>query len=279
MKNYFSQLARHTGLRFAGAAQRSNAVAPVAPLHVEEVRMVSPAIPSADAATGDEPVAARTTVAEKIETVQSKVEQLRAQEIQTTPVSQEPPRAEIESLNSFESVSVEKPITLAADNTDIKTDLDVSERVEVKTVEVPVPAEPGPAEPHATNEESSEVEFANPVEREVLVRQYLREVREWVAASPMPDQSVSESLSLTDQKQESVAFTVERESIPTIQPEPRDQIDVHDMNLSIGNISIVIEEPSPAAAAVIAPPPTPPPAQPQTRHEPTSLSRYYLRSW
>jgi len=279
MKNYFSQLARHTGLRFAGAPSRSKAVAPVAPLHVEEVTMTSPPMAVADTATGDEPVAARTTVAEKIETAQSKVEQLPAREIQTIPVSQERTRAEIESPNSFESVSVEKPITLAADNTDVKTDLDVSERVEVKTVEVPVPAEQSPGEPHATTQESSDVEFANPVEREVLVRQYLREVREWVAASPTPDQSFSESPTLAVQKPESVAFTVERESIPTIQPELRDQIDVHDMNLSIGNISIVIEEPSPAAAAVIAPPPTPPPAQPQTRREPTSLSRYYLRSW
>ena len=239
--------------------------------------MTSPPMAVADAATGDKPVAARTTVAEKIETAQSKVEQLPAREIQTIPVSQERPRAEIESPNSFESVSVEKPITLAADNTDVKTDLDVSERVEVKTVELPVPAEQSPGEPHATTQESSDVEFANPVEREVLVRQYLREVREWVAASP--DTEVFESPALAVQKPESVAFTVERESIPTIQPELRDQIDVHDMNLSIGNISIVIEEPSPAAAAVIAPPPTPPPAQPQTRREPTSLSRYYLRSW
>ena len=51
------------------------------------------------------------------------------------------------------------------------------------------------------------------------------------------------------------------------------------MNLSIGTISIVIEEPKPAAATVIAPTPAAHAPQPQTQHEPISLSRYYLRSW
>ena len=276
MKGYFSQLARHTGLRFADSrASRTKAIAPAEPLHVEEVTMVSPAMQNTEVSTSYEP-AVQPTIAEKVQTVQPKVEQLPAREIQTIPISEERPREEIES--HFESVVVEKPIALAADNTDVKTDFNVPERVEVKTVEVPVAvAEPIPEPPQIR--EASAVELADPVEREVLVRQYLREVREWVAASPMPDESVSESLSLTDEKPESVAFTVARESIPVAQPESHEQIDVHDMNLSIGNISIVIEEPKPAAAPVIAPTPSAPPPQPQTRHEPISLSRYYLRSW
>ena len=291
MKGYFGQLARHTGLRFGDSrASRTRAVAPVSPLHVEEVTMVSPTTPIAEVASRDEPVAVQTAVAQKIETAQQpKVEQNSIEEIAPT-----------ESIEheSVQSVAIEQPITLAADNTDIKQDhheLHV-EQVEVerapqiqtpapmvKTVEVSVPAQSVSEQKVETEapHEVSEVAVTDPVEREVLVRQYLREVRAWVAASPMPeDESVSESQqSWTEQQPESVAFTVARESVPTPQVERHDQIDVHDMNLSIGNISIVIEEPQPAAPAVIAPTPSAPPPQPQTRHEPISLSRYYLRSW
>jgi hypothetical protein len=281
MKGYFGQLARHTGLRFADSrATRTRAVARAEPLHVEEVTMVSPPMPIAEVSTRDEP-APQATVAQKVETPQQpNAEQISVQEIATTePIAHE----------SVQSVAIEQPITLAADNTEIKQDHRESrvEQVEVERA----PQTPQATEPvvktveekirREAPHEVSEVEITDPVEREVLVRQYLREVRAWVAASPMPDdESVSESQqSWTDPQPESVAFTVERESIPTAQPKTPDQIDVHDMNLSIGNISIVIEEPSPAAAAVIAPTPSAPPPQPQTRHEPTNLSRYYLRSW
>lgn len=275
MKGYFGQLARHTGLRFADSrASRMRPGAPVAPLHVEEVAMVSQ--PIAEVSTRDEPVA-NPAVVQKVETVQQpKVEQVSVQGIDAH-----------ESIEheSVQSVAIEQPTALAADNTEIKQDDHESrvEQVEVeriptqatapiaKTVEEKVKTDA----PH----EATEVEITDPVEREVLVRQYLREVRAWVAASPMPDdETVFESRSI-DKQPETVAFTVERDSIPTAQPDQRDQIDVHDMNLSIGNISIVIEEPQPLAAAVIAPTPSAPPPQPQTRPEPTSLSRYYLRSW
>jgi len=292
MKGYFGQLARHTGLRFADSrASRTRAVAPVAPLHVEEVSMVSPPpMPIAELPISYEPVA-QPAIERKVETVtQPKVEQSSVKEIQVNPISAE---------RSIEkTVAIDQPKPMATDDTEVKQDQSGSsvEQIEVehaapqatpvpvvKTVEVSVPAQSiseQKVETEARHEES-EVEVTDPVEREVLVRQYLREVRAWVAASPMPeDESVSESQQLwTEQQPESVAFTIARESVPTIQPETRDQIDVHDMNLSIGNISIVIEEPQPAAAAVIAPTPSAPPLQPQTRHEPISLSRYYLRSW
>jgi hypothetical protein len=280
MKGYFSQLARHTGLRFADSrASRNRTIAPVAPLHVEEVAMVSPAMPSAEAPTREEPVA-QATVVQKVETAKPpKAEQVSVHELAPT---------ESIEQRAVESVAIERPITSAADNTEIKQDHYESRVEQVEVERAPQTQTPAPVvktveqkvemeAPH----EVSEVEITDPVEREVLVRQYLREVRAWVAASPMPeDESVSESQqSWTEQQPESVAFTVARESIPTAQPEPREQIDVHDMNLSIGNISIVIEEPQPAAPAVIAPTPSAPPPQPQTRHEPISLSRYYLRSW
>ncbi len=279
MKGYFGQLARHTGLRFADSrASRTRAIAPAAPLHVEEVAMVSPMMPSVEAPARDEPVA-NTTVVEKVETVQQpKAEEASIREIQVAPISEERPREKTESI--VQSVPIEQPATLTADNTDIKHDHSAAR---IERIEVPVSAQSvseQKVEPEAPHE-VSEIEVTDPIEREVLVREYLREVRAWVAASPMPDEEVSESQSLTDPQPESVAFTVGRESIPIAQPEPRSEVevDVHDMSLSIGNISIVIEEPSPAAAAVIAPIPSAPPPQPQTRHEPTSLSRYYLRSW
>lgn len=260
MKGYFEQLARHTGLRFADS-RASRTIAPVAPLHVEEVTMVSQPVPQA-------------TVVQTIETAQQqqpKAEKISVQEI-----------APAESIEheTVQNVPIEQPITLAADNTEIKHD-HIGAPIEPVEVSVPFHSVPEQKVETETPHEVSEVEITDPVEREVLVRQYLREVRAWVAASPMPDDhSVSEThVSWTDPQSESVAFTVARESILTAQPESREQIDVHDMNLSIGNISIVIEEPNRAAATVVAPPPSAPPPQPQTRHEPTSLSRYYLRSW
>jgi len=279
MKGYFQQLARHTGLRFTDSrAPRNRAVAPTEPLHVEEVAMVSPTRPSAEVPTRNEPVA-QPAVAEKVETVQQpRVEQSSVSEVRIDPISEERPPEKAESV---QSVAIEQPTIVATDNTEIKQDHSGSR---VERIEVSVPVHTAPEqkiEPEAPHE-VTEIEVTDPVQREVMVRQYLREVRAWVAAAPMPeDDSVSESQqsSWTDQQPESVAFTVARESVPTVQPDTRDQIDVHDMNLSIGNISIVIEEPSPAAAAVIAPTPSAPPPQPQTRHEPISLSRYYLRSW
>ena len=280
MKGYFSQLARHTGLRFADShASRTRAVAPVMPLHVEEVAMVSQPVPIAEVSTRDEPVP-QGSVVQNVETPQQpKTEKISVQEIAPTePIEHE----------SVQSVGIEQPTTLAAENTEITQDHHESRVEQVEVERAPQTQAPAPivktveqkVEPEATHE-VSEVEVTNPVEREVMVRQYLREVRAWVAASPMPDDDiVSEAQSWSDPQPESVAFTVGRESIPTAQPGTPDQIDVHDMNLSIGNISIVIEEPNPpAAAAVIAPTPSVPPPQPQTRHEPVSLSRYYLRSW
>jgi hypothetical protein len=251
----------------------------VAPLHVEEVAMVSPAMPSAEAPTREEPVA-QATVVQKVETAKPpKAEQVSVHELAPT---------ESIEQRAVESVAIERPITSAADNTEIKQDHYESRVEQVEVERAPQTQTPAPVvktveqkvETEAPHE-VSEVEITDPVEREVLVRQYLREVRAWVAASPMPeDESVSElQQSWTEQQPETVAFTVARESVPTIQPEPRDQVDVHDMNLSIGNISIVIEEPQPAAPTVIAPTPSASPPQPQTRHEPISLSRYYLRSW
>jgi hypothetical protein len=275
MKGYFGQLARHTGLRFADSrASRMRPGAPVAPLHVEEVAMVSQ--PIAEVASKDEPPAVQAAVVQNVETPpQPKVDQPLARDNQIVPISEEPPPEKAESV---QSVVIEQSTILAADNTEIKHD-PIGARIEPIEVSVPFHSFPEQKVETETPHEATEVEITDPVEREVLVRQYLREVRAWVAASPMPDdETVFESRSI-DKQPETVAFTVERDSIPTAQPDQRDQIDVHDMNLSIGNISIVIEEPQPLAAAVIAPTPSAPPPQPQTRPEPTSLSRYYLRSW
>jgi hypothetical protein len=127
---------------------------------------------------------------------------------------------------------------------------------------------------------------SDPVQREVLVRQYLREVREWVAAPPTPIPDVSESRleqesPLTSQWQpESVmTSTFERAREPLQTATQATQLDVHETSLSIGSISVVIEDPKPNVTT-IAPTPTAPKPQPQpTPPEPISLSRYYLQRW
>jgi hypothetical protein len=119
----------------------------------------------------------------------------------------------------------------------------------------------------------------DPIGREILVRQYLREVREWVAAPPtlisdLPEKEVTQPNS--QGQAESIASERERE--PSQAATQATQPDVHETSLSIGSISVVIEDPKPAATT-IAPTPSAPKTQPQTQPEPISLSRYYLQRW
>jgi hypothetical protein len=129
------------------------------------------------------------------------------------------------------------------------------------------------------------------VERETIVRNYLKEIRAWVSAPPELDQRELELPRDSDRRlarhdaERSVVgrsdvFALEREVLAaTPQPAQSESLEVQDLNLSIGTISIVIEEPKQIAHAAV-PSPTGMESSPGSRaSEPTRLSRYYLERW
>ena len=285
MKGYFSQLAQHTGLQFTDARAKRQPVRPAMPLHVEEVTLVQATEPVTSISADDGPRSSEKRSAAPVQITQpsASLPETVPAETRMNIVEQSKPAPiesfaiEQDSISTNETVKVETALTPV-------DEVDQLERVEVEFVPhvPPTPAEMenqetkvGSAEP-----DLSDFDLSEPVERERMVRQYLREVQAWVAAGPTAEDNAAESRSSNTEQPESVAIAVGGSPLPPpAQSAPRDAIDVHDMNLSIGTISVVIEDPKPAAATVIAPTPAAPAPQPQTQHEPISLSRYYVRSW
>jgi hypothetical protein len=136
------------------------------------------------------------------------------------------------------------------------------------------------------------------VEREEIVRRYLHEVTTWVAApneldsadrersqgAPRPPSRDGEARSpgvrhrVAAIGSEIAPLGGEREVHELEREVQESGREVQELSLSIGTISIVIEEPEQIAPAQ---PPSPrvdrAPAQPVS--EPTRLSRYYLEPW
>jgi hypothetical protein len=121
-----------------------------------------------------------------------------------------------------------------------------------------------------------------PSEQETAIRTYMKEVRAWVAGVPMADERALEPDDWSGLRPETTnvfAFEPETDAASVPRHERAADMGVSDLSLSIGNISILIEEPK---KDLPPPPATPPSAQSsplQTASEPTSLSRYYLRPW
>ena len=150
--------------------------------------------------------------------------------------------------------------------------------------------------PEATGKESLQpttaVERIDPavldehLEQEVIVRNYLKEVRAWVAASPaMQEEKLEQDGGREGRLGSGDVFSLEHEinSAPFPQAGRSEAPAVQDLSLSIGTISIVIEEPQKGIPAPLVTQPVVersarPNAQGNDR-EPTNLSRYYLRSW
>jgi hypothetical protein len=121
-----------------------------------------------------------------------------------------------------------------------------------------------------------------PFERERVVHDYLKEVRAWVAAPPEFD---PQRLERERDAERSLAghgelVAIEPEvQLTAPQPDRRGALELQDLSLSIGTISIVIEEPKQTAAVALPPPPRGDSSPERPASEPTRLSRYYLGLW
>lgn len=120
------------------------------------------------------------------------------------------------------------------------------------------------------------------MKREAIVRNYLKEVRTWVAEPlEIDERELTRERDAERMPGNRDVFTLEQEvDAPSLsQPGRPETLEVQDLNLSIGTISIVIEEPKQTAPAALPAPPSVDRSVERTTNEPTRLSRYYLRSW
>jgi hypothetical protein len=117
------------------------------------------------------------------------------------------------------------------------------------------------------------------------VQHYLKEVMEWISAPPEIDESELEQTHRTKlprvpESENSFALEHERDAAAVARQTQAREPEVQDLNLSIGTISIVIEEPKAATTpALPAPAPRAESSHAPARNESSSLSRYYLRSF
>ncbi len=118
-------------------------------------------------------------------------------------------------------------------------------------------------------------------ERDATTKNYLKEVLEWVAAPPSIDESDFEQPRRMDARlpENDFALDDETEAAAIARHDSAREPEVQDLNLSIGTISIVIEDPQRETPALPAPAPRVESAPTRATTEPTSLSRYYLRSF
>lgn len=119
------------------------------------------------------------------------------------------------------------------------------------------------------------------LEREVSVGDYLKEVMAWVSAKPeieAPEPAQNRPPELKQISNEVFAHEHQASGTSLATSGTREP-EIHDLDLSIGSISIVIEEPKSTAPVSFQPPPPAQRSHEQTTREPTNLSRYYLRNW
>jgi|GEM_PF-4948097 len=343
MKGYFSQLARHTGLKFdphrktAGEDSSSEPVVGgnASPFEIHDVTFTEPSRPIAPEVTSASSVydASHLSAPETSNDSRDQVvapsdqrataplieeagleqtgpgaqdqadvvtstraapvaspEESRIQFIPTETHTGAPPAPSVKIV----SVSDEQP----SDNSSIKDNLktiqpESIERYEVYQVdhreagvvestslEVPPPSER--VSMPAGETDQSDAHPVGPSARTRIVRDQIKEVMAWVATPPEEIQS-GRSLSgvMETRTQEDDFFKRERQqyepssSQPMLPREP----EVQDLNLSIGSISIVIEEPKPDVPVFQSPAPAESGPSERTTPEPTRLSRYYLRNW
>lgn len=122
----------------------------------------------------------------------------------------------------------------------------------------------------------------DPREQEAIVRNYLKVVKAWVAEPPAIDERTTEQddwEQALHKRRDVVSFDAARGLASTPRSDRREEPEVQDVSLSIGNVSIVIEEPKKDAPAATTAAPSVERSYERPAREPASLSRYYLRAW
>ena len=176
--------------------------------------------------------------------------------------------AEPQAVRRIES-HVELRQQPANDTPDSSVDLQ-----EVRNVRVIKPAEPTAPKPANVKDEKPLQQ-----DRRQIFQNQLKEVMAWINSPPDEVEQSPETFEVTEIQQTSNAFASEREqgrsperSITPSEPQ------VQDLSLSIGTISIVVEEPKQDHPVSLTPPPATHTSPQPVAPEPTRLSRYYLRN-
>jgi hypothetical protein len=142
--------------------------------------------------------------------------------------------------------------------------------------------ESDPPQPTSLGEAANAVRD-EPLVRKMIAHRYLNEVKAWVAAPQTFDHREAERQRDAQRPPAGhrEVFDLEPQLEPTtaLQSARPEALEVQDLNLSIGTISIVIEEPAQAAPAAPPVPPRSDRALERPASEPTRLSRYYLARW
>jgi hypothetical protein len=140
-----------------------------------------------------------------------------------------------------------------------------------------------PSGPAMSFEELKGAALSVGASREETFQNYLREIVDWVSAPPVTEAEALEQGPRAPAQTGENLFVVKHDGDAPLasRPGPTEEgPEVQDLNLSIGTISVVIEEQKQQTA--VLPPALPPRAESpaaQAATERTSLSRYYLRSW
>jgi hypothetical protein len=116
-------------------------------------------------------------------------------------------------------------------------------------------------------------------DRRQIFQQQLKEVMAWISSPSEEVEQSPQAFEVIEAPQTSDAFVHEREQRGS--PErsiSRREPQVQDLSLSIGTISIVVEEPKQDHPVSLTPPPATHTSPQPVAPEPTRLSRYYLRN-
>jgi hypothetical protein len=142
--------------------------------------------------------------------------------------------------------------------------------------------EPDSVERFAGAEKQAGTGVEERIERQLLVRNYLKEISEWIStpASSPEEEPVSFISANRFESAEDQAHRTPRSNVALLDQSRMDLPEQQDLSLSIGTIKIVIEEPRKDVPAPPAPAAKPEPAfERTTTAAPTDLSRYYLNRW
>ena len=302
MSDYFSQLARHSGLGAPSGPRTERSASPALPMtEISETAAAAPLAKFADKA------APQTTA--NISETDAPPAQARAQTPPANPPTPAPeplkqifpataslvettiPSAAPETDAPFETASIKvteqprpvAPESLAAQETmpspKVSRPAPLAEEkreIVAKTIAAPVAVDaPKPLGEENYFGKTSGMLARPAADQAEIQRVFLQEVRAWVAAPPelvtaeqtseaAPQSAPAPLPTILKPREEAAAEPFRKVSVPT--PTLAEQ----EFSVTIGNISVVVEQPPPA--------PTAPPARPAPAPErgPARLSRYYL---